>query len=107
MLKNVGAFQGQPGVELRTPLLADAGPAAPGSARGQIALLNEQDIGQPPLGQLERHGASDNTAADDNGLIIFLHSAPPSRQASARTPMLTGFVGGRKVGMRTSSIGTL
>ena len=100
VLKQIGALLSNAGVQLGTPLLADTGAAASGRAGGQVSLLNEQGIVQASLCQLESDGGTDDTAADDNNIICFLHlSSPPSGSyASARVPMKIGFVGGRNVG---------
>ena len=117
VFKNMRALQGEAGVELGSPLLADAGAAAPGGAGGQIPLFDQQNVGNAPFGQLKGGGAADDAAADNNDFVFAFHQAVPpfppfpaaplwpSFQASARTPMETGLVGGRKVGIRTSSMG--
>jgi hypothetical protein len=83
-------------------LLPDSRAAAAGSPGGDVFFFYNQNIFPAPFGQLKSQGAAGYAAAYYHYVIgFFLHSAPPF----TKLPSLIGFTRGRKVGIKTSSMG--
>ena len=64
----LGGVLHQPGLALRCPQLADQTGGVPGGAAGQLALLEQHDVGEAELGQVVGDAGADHAAADDDDL---------------------------------------
>lgn len=77
MFKDMGTFQGDPRVQLGSPLLADTGAAAARCTGGQKTFLNQEDVRDSTLGEFKCGGTSNNASADNDDIVGFFHSQPP------------------------------